>query len=215
MNLTETLFSNSPYQGFAFEQYPYDNQGWHSEDEIFKKLIRELRPRFIVEVGSWKGASAITMGNIVRELALDSHILCVDTWLGALEFWEDKNDPERYLSLKLDHGYPRVYYQFLANVMHQNLHDIITPFPQTSSIAARWLKKQGIMANLIYIDGSHDEQDVFQDLSQYWEILEKGGIFFGDDYDTHWPSVINAVNRFAKEKSLSVQTQGVFWMLSK
>src|SRR4029434_8614820 len=122
------------------------------------------------------------MAAITRQLDLRTQVVCIDTWLGALEFWTDQTDSERYVSLGLRHGYPTVYYQFLANVCHHGLQDRIIPFPQTSSIAALWFRYYGILADLIYLDASHEEEDVYHDVCHYWELLAGNGVLFGDDY---------------------------------
>lgn len=181
------LHALNPYAGFNAHDYPLDLQGWNGDAPIFDLLIGQIRPQLIIEVGSWKGQSAITMGRSLLRHGLRASILCIDTWLGAIEFWTDQHDPTRYISLRHKHGYPTVYYQFLANVVHCGLQDVIIPFPQTSAIAARWLAQQGIRAEMIYIDGSHDEPDVRADLDNYWPLLADGGYLFGDDIN--WPSV--------------------------
>ena len=80
------LFSEDPYASFHSDLAP-DLQGWDSQNPILRKTIAEIRPRLIVEVGTWKGASAIHMGAICRELQLDAEIVCVDTWLGNWQHW--------------------------------------------------------------------------------------------------------------------------------
>ena len=172
-----------------------------------------LKPRLIIEVGTWKGASALEMAARTRDLELNTQIVCVDTWLGALEFWTNHADPERFLSLQLRNGYPSVYYQFLANVCHRGFQDRIIPFPQTASIAALWFRQFGIKADLIYLDGSHEEEDVYQDHGNYWEILTDKGILFGDDYD--WDGVRLAVERFAKEEKKKIEFLSDKWLLRK
>ncbi|MEA3207948.1 MAG: hypothetical protein QOE70_1005 [Chthoniobacter sp.] len=212
-DLLRLLHRTDPYEGFDFQSHPLDLQGWGGESPAFRELISEIKPRLVIEVGSWKGASAVQMGLAIEEANLPTTILCVDTWLGALEFWLDHHDPERYQSLQLRHGYPSVYSQFLANVCHRGLQKRIVPFPQTSSIAAVWLRKQGITAELIYVDGSHEEEDVYQDLCSYWELLAGGGILFGDDYA--WDGVRLAVDRFAREIGLEIRFLADKWVLKK
>ena len=196
------LHKTNPYEGFDFLSLPFDAHGWGQQSAAFRELISQAKPRLIVEVGTWKGASALEMAAAARDLGFPTQIVCIDTWLGALEFWTDQADPERYLSLQLRHGYPTVYYQFLANVCHQGLQDRIIPFPQTASIAALWFRYYGITADLIYLDASHEEEDVYQDLCNYWEIVAHNGLLFGDDYA--WDGVRLAVNRFAKEEKKQI-----------
>jgi hypothetical protein len=212
-NLMTLLHKENPYHHFEFERYPIDLQGWGAESVAFRELILETKPKLIVELGTWKGASALEMAAITREVGLSTQILCVDTWLGALEFWTNQDDPERFLSLQLLNGYPTVFYQFLANVCHKGFQDRIVPFPQTTSTAALWLRQYGMSPELVYIDASHEEEDVYQDLCDYWELLSPDGVLFGDDYS--WDGVRLAVNRFAEEIRCSVSFAADKWVFRK
>jgi len=207
------LHQTNPYDGFDFRSLPFDAHGWGGQSPAFRELISQAKPRLIIEVGTWKGASALEMAAVVHELGLPTQIVCVDTWLGAIEFWTDPTDPERYLSLQLRHGYPTVYYQFLANVCHQSCQNRIIPFPQNASTAALWFWRNGITAELIYVDASHEEEDVYQDLCNYWEIVADNGVLFGDDYS--WDGVRLAVQRFAKEERKQVSFVADKWVLRK
>jgi hypothetical protein len=164
-------------------------------------------------VGTWKGGSAIHMAKVARGLGLAPEIICVDTWLGAVEFWTDQQDPERYLSLQCRHGYPTVYYQFVANVLHEQCQDLITPFPQTATIAALWFRRYGVSADLIYVDGSHEEEDVYADLVGYWDLVRPGGVLAGDDWG--WDGVRLAATRFAREQGVVVTQLADKWYLEK
>lgn len=213
--LLKALFEDSPYDGFPITDYPQKEGGWHSESSVFDKLIADIQPELVIEVGSWLGASALRMAEKLKEQSTDARVLCVDTWLGAAEFWDSKKDPERYEALSLKSGFPTVFYQFVANVIHAGAEDVVVPFPQTSANAAVWLKKRDLKSKLIYIDGSHEEADVYADLTAYWPLLEVGGVMFGDDYDAFWPGVIISVNRFAVENGLEAEVGDGFWQLRK
>jgi len=207
------LHAVDPYAGFDASALPVDLHGWGSDSPAFRELILAVKPRLIVEVGTWKGASAIHMADVLGETGSDAQILCVDTWLGALEFWTGHADPERHGSLALKHGWPQVYYQFLANVCHRGHQARIIPFPQTSATAALWLRSFGIQADLIYLDGSHEEEDVYADCLAYWEALAPGGTMFGDDWG--WDGVRLAVSRFAREYGETVRFIADKWVLQK
>lgn len=200
-----------------FNPLPEDLQGWNGTGEIFENWIQVLQPKTIIEVGTWKGQSAITMGNVVKKMGLETKIFCVDTWLGATEFYTTlAHTPER--DLRKLHGYPQVYYQFLSNVVHHGLQEVIVPVPQTSANAARIFAHHGIVADLIYIDGSHEYDDVLQDLVMYWSLLSKGGVMFGDDY-LSFEGVRNAVKQFVTFNLAAVQehlhVNGNNWILTK
>jgi SAM-dependent methyltransferase len=222
------IFLENPYTGFDDSIYPVDLQGWGHDDPNFEKVIKELRPTLIIEVGTWKGASAIEMSKISKRNGIQNEIVCVDTWLGSLEFVTKEGDEGRATPLENEtfneirrglarkYGYPGVYYQFLANILRSGNADVITPFPQTSTIAARFFVIHNIQASLIYLDGSHDEKDVYEDIENYWKVLSPGGIMIGDDYN-EWVTVKKAVDRFAKDSGLTVEISESRrqWMMRK
>jgi hypothetical protein len=212
--LRHAIHADDPYAGFVYAAIPFDDQGWGSRSQAFAKLVTRIRPRLIVEVGTWKGGSAIEMACQLDQLDLtDSQILCIDTWLGALEMWGDHTDADRYGSLALKHGYPQLYYQFLANVCHKGMQQRIIPLPMPSITAAQWLSLRGVRAELIYLDGSHEEEDVYADLTDYWDLLAGGGVIFGDDYA--WTGVKMAVQRFAAERRLRLEHLDDKWLFAK
>lgn len=208
--LMQQIHGKDIYKNFDASKYPSDPSGWGSDSPAFAKIFAKFNPRFVIEVGTWKGGSALTMAKILKTQP-GATILCIDTWLGAIEFWEDQNDPTRFQSLNCHHGFPQVYYTFLANVCHANAQEIIVPFPLHSSSAALWLMRRGIQADAIYIDASHEEDDVYQDLLDYSQVVKKGSILFGDDWS--WLGVQNAVKRFAKKERLQITHIDDKWVL--
>jgi len=144
------------------------------------------------------------MAETSAKVGLRPTIVCIDTWLGSLEFWTDKKDG-RNVELGIVNGYPTVFYKFLANVCSHGLQDQVIPFPQTSSIAARWLTRKQVQADLVYVDASHDYEDVLADLVSYYPLVRPGGILFGDDFGDAWPGVPKAVTEFSVGKNLTVE----------
>lgn len=213
--LSKLLYKISPYDNFNPQEYLLDLQGWGSEHPIFEQVINAISPRLILEVGSWKGASAIHIAKLLKAKNIDGAIICIDTWLGGLDNISD--DPVSGISKYRKHGYPTLYYQFLANVVHQEMQDYIIPFPTTSTIGAKYLAKFQLQADLIYIDGSHEEDDVYTDLNYYWKLLKPHGIMIGDDWNAGeiWYGVICGVNRFVKEHNLNLTIVNDKWLLQK
>ena len=59
-SLISLLHAVDPYDGFDHEAYPNDLAGWGSDSEAFEKLVVSAQdPKLIIEVGTWKGGSAI------------------------------------------------------------------------------------------------------------------------------------------------------------
>ena len=204
--ILSNLFPEDIYKDFV--PMPESVTGWGGRAHVFGNLVRTLKPKVIVEVGSWKGQSAITMAEACREIGLDSAIICVDTWLGSIE--HILHHPKE---LRRCNGYPTMYFQFLSNVIHRGMQEWIVPFPATSCAAAAILDQMNIRANLIYIDASHQYEDVLLDLKKYSDLLAKGGIMFGHDYDLK--PVQRALKSFRKSKNFECEAVGNFWMLKE
>ena len=188
-------------------------QGWGSNDPVFQMVIAALRPRIIVEVGTWKGASAIHMGQLVRALGLDARIVCVDTWLGSPEHFLGLEASWRE-SLRFRNGFPQLYFTFLTNVVQHGMTDLIVPLPATSENAAGILSHKGIRPDLVYIDGTHQYAAVKRDLQMYWQLLSDDGVLLGDDY-LAWPGVTQAANEFANENNLLLAGRHGKFLLAK
>lgn len=171
-----------------------DLQGWGSTHNIFRHVIETHRPRVIIEIGTWKGASAVYMLQLAEELGVETEIICVDTWLGSADvLWLNPNIRP---SLMLKNGYPTMFRQFIRNILAAGVARRVFPLPMTSSAAANVLIQKGVIADAIYVDGSHDGPEVLMDLTAYWRLLRAGGVMFGDDYDQYWPGVKWAVDTF-------------------
>jgi hypothetical protein len=202
------------YEGFTARGFKADLQGWEAYDHpYFEELIERTKPKQIIEVGSWKGSSAIVMARNALSFETDVIMLCIDTWLGSNEIlWRN---PEFRKLLKIKNGYPSLYPQFLANVISEQLTKTIFPLPMTSTAAAELLSAYEVEADLIYIDAGHQEPEVYADLVGFWPLLRGGGILWGDDYDPGWPGVVRAVMRFAYENALYLETSGNKFCLTK
>ena len=213
-DLLRLLHDVSPYEGHDVAAHPGDMQGWGSTHPIIEQVIATLRPGVIVEVGTWKGASAIHMAKIARRLGLPTRIVCVDTWLGS---------PEHFLglaagwreSLRLRNGYPQLYFTFLTNVIEHQLTDVIIPLPNTADIAAHILHAKKIIPDLVYLDAAHEYASVKRDLHSYWPLLGDNGVLLGDDYDPVWPGVMQAADEFAGENNLRLVDCGGKFLFSR
>lgn len=207
MKIMTELYGYDIYKNFDVTNINEDLQGWHSEKPLLKELITSIKPKIIIEVGTWKGRSAIFMAKLLKEHHIDCEIICVDTWLGSLENLNARTGIEKHQfwwnDLKHKNGYPQLYYQFLKNVISNECQHLITPIANTSAITSRWLYDKKIKADLIYIDASHDYQDVLDDLTNYFPLLSDKGFICGDDWG--WESVKKALLEFADKQSLVIE----------
>ena len=162
-SIRHRIHRTDPYADFSIEGRSPDTQGWGSQHPVFNAVLRRIRPTIIVEVGTWKGASAIHMADLCKRLGLACEIICVDTWLGSPGIYT-RPDDQYYASLAHIHGYPSLYYTFLTNVVSAGHADIITPLALPTQLAAEVLHEFGLQADVIYIDAAHDYRSVSADL---------------------------------------------------
>ena len=172
--------------------------GWQSESVVFNDVIEEIKPKTIIEIGSWVGASAIHMAKCLKANNIDDfQILCVDTFLGSnASLWIEN-------FINVDNVFQEQYNQFNINVTNSGFNENISALPMTSSSAAELCDILNVQVDLIYIDAGHQEKEVYDDLNDWWPISTK--MVFGDDYSETWSGVKKAVNRFAQEKNINFQ----------
>lgn len=209
-SVMEKLYGEDIWNGFKAPLGVQEVQGWNGNHPVFGKLIQELKPEVVIDVGVWKGLSSITLARSMKEAGVNGCVLSVDTFLGSPEHWSHTRN-----LFKRKHGIPDLYDQFMSNVYHAGMQDIIIPMPQLSHVAARLLHKMGIRAKLIHIDAAHEYEEVLRDAIAYWEVLEEGGVMVGDDYHPTWPGVVKAADEFAKKVGRSLQVESPKWILRK
>ena len=110
-------------------------------------------------------------------------------------------------------GWPMVYYEFLANMMRAGLQHVVTPWAVPSLIAARCLRSvPGVALDVVYIDASHEYEDVRADIAAWWPLVKPGGLLCGDDYDPVTdPGVVRAVDEAAR----GCKVVGRMWQVEK
>ncbi len=204
----QQIHAENPYQRFPADKFATDLQGWGQNSPIFEKVISTYRPSLVIEVGTWKGASAIRIAELMKRCRVpEPEVICVDTWLGSVEHWLDRSNPNHFPSLALKWGRPDLYNTFMANVVRAGHDDVIVPFPADTSTAAKFLRCRGMQADLIYIDASHEYENVIADLVAFWEVLRPGGVLIGDDFiAARWPGVVRAVHEFVNRAGQQVNT---------
>jgi predicted O-methyltransferase YrrM len=200
-DLWKKFFMVNPFEGFTPDENA-ECTGWNRSDACFVIAVTDSNAKIMIEVGTWKGAGLVQFLGLMKEYTCaDPLAICVDTWLGGTEHWcmpDDPTNPQRgwtYHMCNWKFGRPRIYEEFLSNVVTKNLQDNVIPLSQTSDNAFRLIKLANITADLIYIDGSHEYEDVYRDLENYWQLLNPGGVMLGDDIG--WPGVGKAVAEFS------------------
>lgn len=196
-----------------------DPQSWvSSQSTIFEELCekhKKVKLDTIIEVGSHKGVSARKWALGIDPEGKSGKVYCVDTWLQAGEPYMNANCDWKMV---LKHGYPMTYFTFLMNVKAAGMEKQIVPIPLPSSEGAIVLKRHEIKAQIIYIDASHTFRAAYEDISDYWPLLESGGSMLVDDLSLY-PDTYAACLRFVAENNLWINfnpiKDGMFGLFSK
>jgi hypothetical protein len=200
MEFIKTLKS-SAFDQLSIDGHNEDLHGWM--DEAFSRVIQKKleqrdrgAPLLVVEVGSWKGKSCVAMAETIKGMGFTNfNIVCIDTWLGAPEFWTwGLADSTRGGSLNRVNGYPSVFLTFTKNIKLKGHHDVVAPFPIPSQQALEVFKYYKLEPDLVYVDASHEYEAVRDDIAGWCAILKQNGIIMGDDYTPGWPGVMRAVD---------------------
>lgn len=160
----------------------YQNIGedWFTYPNLYKKLVNSADNEFhFVEVGSWKGRSSVFMAVEIINSGKNIKFDCVDTWEGSVEHLEYNEIKEK-----------KLYDIFLNNI--ESVKHVINPVKMPSLEAVNLYGDKTL--DFIFIDASHEYEDVKRDIIAWLPKLKIGGVLAGHDY-----GVFDGVTRAANE----------------
>jgi len=143
-----------------------------------------------VEIGSWKGKSTICLGSGLKARG-GGELFAIDSHEGSEEH---------------AHVYGKVWTfdEFVNNIERARLTDVIVPLVMTSWYGARVL---GRPVSLLFVDGSHNEEDVEMDLFLWSHKVVIGGLIVFHDVFS-----FEAVNRVW---SRCIRDSGIFEVIGE
>lgn len=143
----------------------FTNKWFLNNFEIFNYFLPKNRNEKFnyLEIGCYEGLSSF-------------YVLSEFKFVNAyfLDIWDEPNKNSK--SLTNDFG--RVEKFFDENVSEFNF----TKIKDDSVISMRKLFRNDIGFDFIYIDGSHNGEDILSDAIEAFKILNKGGLIFFDDF---------------------------------
>lgn len=155
-------------------------EGWMRPAEL-EWLAEQARTRkLIVEVGSWMGRSTRAIVDNT-----DGYVYAVDTWNGSDELVHR----EKLANKSADWLYDQFCYN-MADATHE-----VHAYRTTSLQAAKeFYLLDHPKFDMIFLDASHDYENVKADILAWKPLLAENGLLCGHDYSPYWPGVIRAVN---------------------
>jgi hypothetical protein len=158
-DLSEPTVSYNTGRGISAVTSWYSSNFADSHKDLALQLVRIAGPNgWILELGSFIGASAITLGNAVRKVGYATPIVCMDTWLGDVNMWKTKS---RFLGPQGATGEPRLYEQYMTNLRAANLSHLVIPVQVPAMVGLRYLDnliRSGRVPApaVIYLDTAHE-----------------------------------------------------------
>jgi len=156
---------------------PTFSNTWFTENsEHWPALLRRFQNlpdvRFL-EIGCFEGQATTWMLKHILTGAR-AHIDVVDTFEGSVEHQETDVDP---IISNLRHT-------FESNI--RKYAERVTVHESRSQQYLKTIQDRVSSYDFIYIDGSHDQNDVYQDAILSWPLLKSGGVLAFDDYRWEW-----------------------------
>jgi hypothetical protein len=176
-------------------------EDWFNYSQLYDRFAREAdNNSVIVEVGSWVGRSICYLGVELINQGKKPRVFAVDTWLGSAEH-------KSFDILKED----RLYNTFLKNITP--LDGLVTPLRLNSLDAAASFKDESI--DFLFLDASHQYEDVKRDIAAWYPKIKPGGIFAGHDVDGGWPGVNRAINESMDLQGYTIPPPGKWFEKKK
>ena len=133
-----------------------------------------------LEIGSFEGLSSL----FILSNWKNANVTCVDTW-------EDSKDESQIL----DYNFENVEKKFDLNLQKYPF----TKIKSTSTEAFKILNGKKSNYDYIYIDGSHNGLDIFNDAKASFQLLNLNGLIFFDDITNIYKGIkMQSHNAFEK-----------------
>lgn len=145
---------------------PHFGEDWFTYPELYREMVKRFpSDSKFVEIGSWKGKSSAFMSVEIANSGKKIDFYCVDTFEGSAEH---QNNPE------LSHLY---------NIFKDNMKPVegyYQDMKMTSMEAVQKFENESI--DFVFIDGSHEYEDIKDDIISWLPKVKRGGVLAGHDY---------------------------------
>jgi predicted O-methyltransferase YrrM len=143
-------------------------EGGMNPIELEWLAVQANKSRVVVEIGSLRGRSARAMADNMRD---DSLLFCVDHFKGS----EEHGD-----AFSRDYNlYKTFFFNMMDHIVSGRVHVICCPSVDAAEIVKRMV---GSTLDMVFIDASHDYDNVMADIQTWRTLLRPEGLLSGHDY---------------------------------
>lgn len=191
--LVHCLLSGQPYFGTALRA----RQGVIERHRCFLSIIDAVRAKDrnvdVLEVGSWAGASAVTWARGLEARGLNGKVLCVDSWL---PYFDTNLNRERvYADMNEAAASGDIFQLFIHNIKACGVQSRVE-YRKGDSLSVLPALDDGLF-DIVYLDGSHQYNQVIFDIEQAIRLVSTGGIICGDDLELQRDQLVEHEHRNA------------------
>lgn len=128
---------------------------------LFDLAMQTTPEAFLCEIGTYFGYLATVLAKTGRQVIVIDHMLC-----GFCDIAPGTHCP---------------YLEVIQTWKQQGVWDRIVPMPLKSADAMPMMRLLNPRIELLYLDGDHNEEPVFKELTDYSPFVPVGGFICGDD----------------------------------
>lgn len=143
-------------------------ENWFDYANIYSRFVQEAPVgATIVEVGSWRGRSMAFLGVEAIKSQKQLQLYAVDTFRGSIEHA----------------GHPQLASGSMVGHFLQNIKPILHAvhcLPLSSTEASKLFDDKSVFA--VFIDASHQYEDVHADITHWRNKVQPGGYLAGHDF---------------------------------
>ena len=159
--------------------------GWFTFNQLYDNMVKKFDDAIFVEIGTWKGKSAVYMGEKIQAAQKNIKFYTIDTF--------DMTESNDHFGLiDVDDLYDEAAKNInpvndFVEIIKGNSHEIYDNFKDES-------------IDFLFIDGSHQYEDVKKDLELWFPKMKPNGIISGHDYN-HAP-IKKAIDDFFNSRAM-------------
>jgi predicted O-methyltransferase YrrM len=136
-------------------------------------------PCSILEIGSWTGGSAITWAKALDEMGAEGKVVCIDKW--EVNFEAAGNVADVYKEMTRAASSGEAEKLFWHNIRAAGVEPWIVLLRGLTQEVLPLLEPRYF--SIVFVDGSHNYQDVLHDIRYATDLVRDGGVVCGDDLE--------------------------------
>lgn len=173
--------------------------GMFNFDNIYTDMVKEFDNAIFVEIGTWKGKSAIYMAEEINKYNKNIKFYTIDLF-------------------EVREGYDKISDNVIGSSFYNEVLGNINPVKEyiniikgNSSDIAKKFKDNSI--DFLFIDGDHTYSGVKRDLENWFPKIKSGGVIGGHDYSEASSGVKMAVDQYFL--FTGIKTDRSSWIFNK